>query len=106
MNRRLAADGTVSSFSIPSGKVLVLTGLEWARCLGAGNANLLTSARFRIAPAGTLDRPMGYALAGPNGCAGGTHTLSGPVVRAGSTACLEMASGDDAVLHGYLTEDQ
>ncbi|MFI5364317.1 MAG: hypothetical protein ACHQ4J_01715 [Candidatus Binatia bacterium] len=102
----MAEDGTASTFSIPSGQVLVVTSIDWGRCVGSGAANNLVSLTpYSAGPGAGAVFAYLFGIAGANGCAGGTTAITGVAVKSGRTVCVPSDSNQEA-LHGYLTKDK
>lgn len=108
-DQRVNADGTVTPFTIPSGMVLVLTGLDWRQGLplGANRAEEIFVFRSMPSIGGTLIDSVSGASDGETGA---NVAVSGVVVKAALQLCWQVNSGNfgssDAVLHGFLALDQ
>jgi hypothetical protein len=105
LDRRVTAAGEEEPFTVPAGKVLVVTGLTWRSVGNTAHAG----ATIRLEPPGTIataffdTRP---ALA--DGFGGGHAEISGLAVGAGVGICIAN-SGDSAgapsgMLYGYLAD--
>jgi hypothetical protein len=105
LNVRINSDGTTSAFSIPNNQVLVVTGMDWGRCV-SGNPNVLISLvpYHTSGPGEAAQFAFLFAIAGDNGCGGGNTALTGVAVQAGQTICIPAnATSDQQRVHGYLT---
>jgi len=108
MDQRVNSDGTSSAFSIPAGKVLVLTDADWSTCDGMPSANLLVSAQVlsTTSPFDSVYVARLFATASSNGCGGGNANLSGVAIKSGRTICIRANSSDQQRLHGFLASDR
>lgn len=108
MNLRVNSDGTSSAFSIPLGYVLVITGMDWSRCVPANPSLLLSLVPYHTSGVGSPSNfAFLFSVAGPNGCAGGNVELSGVAVKSGRTVCVPSDAGSSQHrVHGYLTRDR
>jgi hypothetical protein len=105
---RINSNGTTSSFTIPDNQVLVVTGMDWGRCV-PGNPNLLISLvpYHTSGPGEAANFAFLFAIAGPNACGGGNTALTGVAVKAGQTICIPAnANSNQQRVHGYLARDR
>lgn len=105
-DRRVNADGTASSFTIPSGQVLIVTGLDWRQGLTTTNQEEVFV--YQADGDGTLVDSL--SVASTDQRAGANIQVSGVSVAAGRQLCFQVNSGNigsaDAVLHGFLAPDE
>jgi hypothetical protein len=108
---RLLPDGGRAPFTIPAGKVLVLTSYDWV-IEGSSQANNTVwtsvalssgSAYVNAFAAGAMADSIGRA-------AGYTVVPSGVAVRPGTTMCFNFVGGANATssfgrIHGFLADD-
>lgn len=108
-DQRVNADGSVTPFSIPAGMVLVVTGLDWRQglALGANRAEEIFVFASSVAPGGLL---INSVSGGSDGATGANVAVTGVVAKAGMQLCWGVNSSNlgssNAVLHGFLAEDQ
>ena len=115
IDRRTLADGSTGPFTVPAGKVLVLTGVEWFSTeTGTGRSVLLTV--LHRTPLGAQALFTSHALSTPTGAgyAGAQSTIPRVVVKPGVPLCVtqhidnQPAGGSlpgSVILHGFLTDD-
>jgi hypothetical protein len=112
---RLVTPPTVSVFTIPKGKVFVMTSVDWTADVPS-LASRSVPADFFVVVGGGVNGPSatGLALADSNGVAGGTVTFpTGVVVKANQQLCIAIQTVPDsnqyapadAVAHGYFAAD-
>lgn len=108
IDQRVNPDGSLESFSVPAGQVLVLTSASWG--LGGLNGPALTVVLFLVSGDGPRRRILfdtAQPTAGNN--ATGRALLGDVLMRAGDTLCIAttvVAGGGSAVVHGFLTADE
>jgi hypothetical protein len=109
--------GTVEPFTIPAGKVLVVTSFDWSAEGSPAVANQARTAfLFRVVGAGGINGPSAQstAIADSNGRAGGSETFpTGMVLQNPGQLCLAMGvptpvPGEvlTGVLQGFLAPDK
>ena len=115
VDRRALADGSTGPFTVPAGKVLVLTGVEWFSAgTGPGRSVVLTV--LHRTPLGAQALFMSHALSTPAGVgyAGEQSAIPRVVVKPGVPLCVteridnQPAAGSlpgAVILHGFLTDD-
>jgi hypothetical protein len=115
IDRRTLADGSAGPFTVPAGKVLVLTGVEWSSSgTGTGRSVVVTVLHRTALGAQTLF--MSHALSTPTGAgyAGTQSAIPHVVVKPGVPLCVtqyidsQPAGGSPpgaVILHGFLTDD-
>lgn len=104
---RLMPDGTLAPFSIPTGKVLVLTAIDWSGfAYGPGELAffglMIENGSFEVG------LYQSYALSDPAGNAGRDAPLPSLVVKSGHRICGKNANAStgSALLQGFLTADR
>ena len=115
IDRRTLADGSTGPFTIPAGKVLVLTGVEWfSTGTGTGRSVLLTV--LHRTPLGAQTLFTSHALSTPAGAgyAGEQSAIPRVVVKPGVPLCVTQYIDNEpdggslpgaVILHGFLTDD-
>lgn len=108
--------GTVQPFTLPAGKVLVVTNLDWTATGSAAVANKARTAYLFRAVNGGLNGPSAQstAIADSTGKAGASETFpSGMVLQSPGQFCLGIdtptpVSGEtvQGVLQGFLAPDK
>ena len=109
---RVLPDGTRVSFTIPLGKVFVITSYDWVieGSTQANNTVWTTVALFN--GSGYVSALASGAAADSIGRAAGNTIVSrGVVVKAGTAMCFDFVGGANttssfARIHGFLAEDQ
>jgi hypothetical protein len=112
LDQQVNQDGTLSSFSIPSGMVLVVTSVDWRQ----GNTGApYVNEEFFLFPS-EANIAVNYAivdsigLGSANGRAGASIVVTGVAIKAG-TPCwgvnnISLQGSADALVHGFLTKDK
>ena len=115
MDRRALGDGSQGPFTVPAGKVLVLTGVEWySTGTGTGRSVLLTV--LQRTPQGIQALFTSHAVSTPTGAgyAGTQSVIPHVVVKPGVPLCVtqhldnQPGGGNlpgSVILHGFLTDD-
>jgi len=111
---RLSVPPTVAAFSIPKGKVFVVTSIDWTGYSASLSSKSMLAYFFTVVGE-SVNGPSatGVALADSAGVAGGNVLIpSGIVIKANQQLCVglqTLGSNDlapaDAVAHGYVIPD-
>ena len=115
IDRRTLADGSTGPFTVPAGKVLVLTGIEWSSA-GTGTGRSVVVTVLHRTPLGAQTLFMSHALSTPTGTghAGAQSAIPHVVVKPGVPLCVtqyidsQPAGGSlpgAVILHGFLADD-
>jgi hypothetical protein len=106
--------GVGPGFSVPSGKVFVITSWEWTAITAAAGEFVTVTL---TAGGATLSRAGGVTAGSPAGAAGSVLTPPGALMRAGTILCALVGNGEfvggiassigtSVVVRGYLTADR
>jgi hypothetical protein len=105
-DQRMMPDGTTVSFtSVPTGKMLVLTGVAW-RTTGTqqGTVNGFT---LRLEPPGTTANVFFDSVVSGNGMSGSSAPFPGPIAVAPNVGICGLSNaGQGGLLYGYLVDDR
>jgi len=99
LNTRANPDGTLSPFSIPSGQVLVVTGMSWFGGTSAGSGGFMS-----LCVDGS-EVWFDTTVAGSNGEIGRSLQLTPLVFKSGHVLCGGGDSGSEVLLTGFVTKD-
>jgi hypothetical protein len=111
LDHRQNPDGTISPFAIPSGKVFVVTGLNWTQ----GNTGGVNKAEIlflhSLTPSGVIfPMVIAHDNGSGDGRAGGSMVVSGVIFKSGQTMCVSVNTGNIgsaiAVVHGFLDRNR
>jgi hypothetical protein len=107
VDTRVLPDSTTEPFVIPSGQVLVLTGIEWSFNVDPGEGGLIDVLLDVPGPGGLNTVFQAAAPAPGNGIGRGSAAMPNVVVRPGVQICVHAPFGShDEVLHGFLAKDK
>ena len=106
LDRQVLPDGDEVPFTIPPGRVLVLTGVTWV--IGSANPN----SSFGVAV--SLHFPSGHstplfrtgAVTDADGVAFGSALIPNAVAASGPALCYATTATGDVSVYGYLTDDK
>lgn len=105
------SDGTLLPFSIPPGKVLVVTGIDWTQ----GNTGAPNKAEILFLHSQTASgviNPMvtSHDNGSADGRAGASIPVTGVTFKSGETLCVSANTGNIGSLgvrvHGFLAKDR
>ncbi len=99
LNTQANPDGTFSAFSIPTGKVLVVTGMTWFAVTSAGSGGFMS-----LCVDGN-EVWFDTAVAGSDGEIGRSLQLAPLVFKSGHELCGGGDVGSEVLLTGFLTKD-
>ena len=107
MDTRIMPDGTAVPFVIPPKEVLVLTGIEWAFSVAAGQGGVIDLLLAPPAPAVGYQVFSAEALAPGNGIGRGSALIPDVVAGPGVDICADVPFGASSVtLHGFLAKNK
>jgi hypothetical protein len=111
-NDRLLPDGTRSAFTIPGGKVLVITSYDW-EVEGSSQANNAIWTAVVLATGSTPNGSIAFFAGGTadsiGRAVGHTTVPAGVVVKPGTIMCHDVVGGVSSAagrIHGFLADDR
>jgi len=113
LDTQVNGDGTLSAFSIPVGKVLIVTSIDFRQGLTASSGNYEEFFLFPSAANIGNNYAIVDLVAAPGSAdrrAGGSFVITGVAIKAGNpcwgTNNINLLGSADALVHGYLAVDQ
>jgi hypothetical protein len=112
LDQQVNSDGTLSSFTIPAGQVLIVTGVDWVS-REAGSAG--HSAEFFLFPSAAninvnFNIVDSLAVGSSDGRAGASLAVTGVAIKAGNPCWglndISTMGAASAFVHGFLTADR
>ena len=108
INRAMKPDGSVSpTFTIPAGKVLVVTGIEWEAQAETPGTHVGGQLYRGAADGSTVY--IGEVVVGPSGHGSTAAVIPNAIIKSGTPVCFATTiegSGPNVVVHGFLTTDR